>query len=316
MHRKTLALLLASLSMIAACASAPHAAAHASSASTAGATSASAATAGGTAGRQYYLALGDSLSAGAQPNSRGALASTTAGYPFQLDALLRQHGRDLSLDDLGCSGETTWTLAHGGVCRYSGEPGTGTQLRAALDFLRAHPGHVPLITIDIGVNDLRSCYGISSAAAGTGCVTPLISGMSTTLTSVLKALHAADPSATITGMTYYVPYLAAWLSGSAGRAHAAVQVSLAEQLNAALTADYKAAGARTGDVFGAFRSGDLTGETTLPGHGSVPVAVARVCQWTWMCAAPPKGPNVHANKTGYGVIAKALYAVLPVSLAN
>jgi lysophospholipase L1-like esterase len=301
-HRKPLALLLASLTTIAACAATPHA-------------DASPAL-GATAASQYYLALGDSLSAGAQPNSQGALVPTTAGYPHQLATLLREHGRTLSLDDLGCSGETTWTLVHGGVCRYPGEPGTGAQLRAALDFLKAHKGHVPLVTIDIGVNDLRSCYGISSAAKGTACVTPLLAGMSKTLAGVLKALRAADPSATIAGMTYYVPYLASWLTGSAGRAFATVQLSLAEQLNAALTADYEAAGARTGDVFGAFKSGDLSGKTTLPGHGSVPVAVARVCQWTWMCAAPPKGPNVHANKTGYGVIAEALYAVLPASLRS
>jgi lysophospholipase L1-like esterase len=29
---------------------------------------------------------------------------------------------------------------------------------------------------------------------------------------------------------------------------------------------------------------------------------------------PPKSPNVHANKTGYGVIAEALYAVLSARL--
>jgi hypothetical protein len=25
--------------------------------------------------------------------------------------------------------------------------------------------------------------------------------------------------------------------------------------------------------------------------------------YTWMCAAPPVGPNIHANQLGYGVIA-------------
>jgi hypothetical protein len=35
------------------------------------------------------------------------------------------------------------------------------------------------------------------------------------------------------------------------------------------------------------------------------VNVARVCSWTWACTPPPSGPNIHANKNGYAVIAKA-----------
>jgi len=38
--------------------------------------------------------------------------------------------------------------------------------------------------------------------------------------------------------------------------------------------------------------------------------VARICQWTWMCAPAPLGPDIHANTAGYGVIAKAFEAVL------
>jgi hypothetical protein len=37
----------------------------------------------------------------------------------------------------------------------------------------------------------------------------------------------------------------------------------------------------------------------------VPVDVARVCAWTWNCASPPHGPDIHPNTTGYGVIAHA-----------
>jgi hypothetical protein len=33
--------------------------------------------------------------------------------------------------------------------------------------------------------------------------------------------------------------------------------------------------------------------------------VALICQWTWECAIPPRGPNQHANDTGYRVIARA-----------
>lgn len=306
MPRRSIVLAIASVAATAACVLP---AVGASSATTA-------ATAGQAATTRYYLALGDSLAAGDQPNHAGANVSTTQGYVNQLDAVLAAHGHALTLHNLGCASETTWTLIHGTICRYPGEPGTGAQLRAALDFLRAHAGHVPLITIDIGGNDLDSCYTISSAATASACVKSLAGGMNSRLTAIAKALRAADPTAAIVGLNYYVPELASWLSGAAGRSLAKVQLTVTELLNAGLVADYKSVKALGANVFGKFQSSDLTDKTTLPGHGGVPVSVALVCDWTWMCAAPPKGGNAHANKKGYGQIAATIYAVLPASVAG
>ena len=53
------------------------------------------------------------------------------------------------------------------------------------------------------------------------------------------------------------------------------------------------------DVFGAFGTADFTKQGTTPRN------VALLCQWTWACAAPPRGPNQHANQAGYQVIARA-----------
>lgn len=259
------------------------------------------------AAKQYYLALGDSLAAGYQPSHQGG-----QGYVNQLDARLRSHGRVLSLDSVACSGETTYTLIHGGICSYPGEPGIGAQLTAALDFLRAHKGHVPLITIDIGGNDLNPCDGDTSVSAAGACGRSLIPEMSRNLTAVLKALRAADPSAVIAGLNYYAPYLAYWLDGAGGRSYATAQLAVVKSMNAALAADYKAARAYVANVFSRFRSSDLTGKTRLPGHGTVPVAVARVCEWTWMCTAGDE----HADKSGYAAIAAAIYAVLPASITK
>jgi lysophospholipase L1-like esterase len=265
-----------------------------------------------SAAKQYYLALGDSLAAGYQPNHRGG-----QGYTNQLDARLRSsHGRVLSLEDLACSGETTWTLIHGGICTYPGESGAGAQLQAALDFLRAHRGHVPLITINIGGNDLNPCDGDTSVSAADACGESLIPEMSRNLTSVLKALRAADPSAVITGLNYYVPYLADWLNGAGGRAYAIAQLAVVRVMNAALAADYKAARAFYANVFSRFKGGDLTGKSKLPGHGTVPVAVALACEWTWMCAPAPEGGDEHPDKDGYGAIAAAITAVLPASITR
>ena len=63
---------------------------------------------------------------------------------------------------------------------------------------------------------------------------------------------------------------------------------------------YAKSGARVANVFGAFDTADFT----RPAGTSVPRNVARLCQWTWECAAPPRGPNQHANQAGYRVIAR------------
>ena len=103
----------------------------------------------------YYLALGDSLAQGVQPDAAGASVETRYGYPDQLYAMLRPSHPTLELVKLGCPGETTTTMINGGICRYPG----GSQLKAADAFLRAHRGRVLLVTIDIGANDPEDCAG-------------------------------------------------------------------------------------------------------------------------------------------------------------
>jgi hypothetical protein len=80
-------------------------------------------------------------------------------------------------------------------------------------------------------------------------------------------------------------------------------VRLAAALNAGLAGAYRRAGARPAAVAGAFASGELRRTESLPPHGTVPVAVARVCRLTWACAPPPRGPDIHPNAAGYRVIA-------------
>ena len=46
--------------------------------------------------------------------------------------------------------------------------------------------------------------------------------------------------------------------------------------------------------------------------GEIPVNVANACRWTWFCTGPPLGPDPHPTTTGYGIIADAFEAVLPV----
>jgi lysophospholipase L1-like esterase len=250
----------------------------------------------------YYLALGDSLSQGVQPDAAGTSVETPKGYPDLVYATLRTSHPTLRLVRLGCPGETTETLMHGGICRYPG----GSQLAAATTFLRAHRGHVYLVTIDIGANDPEHCGSQPSLAQLASCVrqTP---EAATNLAKILASLRAAaGPDVRIVGMSYYLPALAEWRSGAIGHAVAWVSEKLAVAYNDLLSHAYAQAGVSVANVFGAFDTTDFGDQLTVPGFGSLPRNVARICQWTWECAAPPRGPNQHANPAGYRVMANAI----------
>lgn len=60
------------------------------------------------------------------------------------------------------------------------------------------------------------------------------------------------------------------------------------------------------DVETAFSTLAFEPTVPLPGHGDVPLNVARICQWTTMCTKL----DFHANPAGYGVMATAVEAVL------
>jgi len=103
----------------------------------------------------YYLAMGDSLAAGTG-------ASTVAN---EYVSVLYQHERSrfptLELENLACGGATTNSVIFGPGCAYA----TGTQLGDAEAFLRAHPGQVPFLTIDIGANNVDGCQSGESFSA-------------------------------------------------------------------------------------------------------------------------------------------------------
>ena len=99
--------------------------------------------------------------------------------------------------------------------------------------------------------------------------------------------------------------LADYLTGAAGQALATGSVSLDESLNRLIDGGYQAFDVRTADVQDAFSTADFSDTAPVPGAGTAPLNVARICGWTWMCAPWPVGPNIHANATGYQQIAAA-----------
>jgi lysophospholipase L1-like esterase len=263
----------------------------------------------GTGPATYYLALGDSLSQGVQPDAAGASVETEQGYANQLYATLRRGQPALQLVKLGCPGETTRTMINGGICRYRG----GSQLAAAVAFLSAHRGHVFLVTIDIGANDTEDC-SLSSLHTIATCVGTDLPDAVTNLDTILSRLRAAaGPGVRIIGMSYYLPALAEWRDGFTGQAIAWVSERLAVVYNDMLNRTYADAGVPVADVFGAFQTSDFGNRVAVPSVGTVPRNVALICQWTWECASPPRGPNQHANQAGYGVIARAFLSASGLS---
>ena len=99
-------------------------------------------------------------------------------------------------------------------------------------------------------------------------------------------------------MNYYLPALAEWHNGLPGQLVAWTAEKLAATYNNMLGRVYASSGIRVANVFGAFKTADFTRQDGVPRN------VARVCEWTWQCAAPPRGPNQHANQAGYQVIAQ------------
>jgi len=254
--------------------------------------------------KRYYVSIGDSLAAGVQPIGDPANdGRTSEGYAEQLLALATPSMPKLSLEKLGCPGETTTTLIHGGLCSYP----HGSQLDEASAFLRGHRRQVAFVTIDVGAND----FGCQEPQ----CVAPGVASISTNLPIILDALRdAAGPGVPIVGMTMYNPLLAAWLTGADGRQLAMASAQLfVGPVNELARGIYLAAGARVADVAAAFSSDDFATQVPFPGIGTVPLNVARICQWTWVCAPPPLGPDNHANAAGYAMIAAVFAAQLGIS---
>ena len=263
----------------------------------------------------YYVSLGDSLSVGVRPNSGGALRPTDDGYADQLFDRIRAEfesaapNRELRLVKLGCPGETLDDLANGGSCPYV----AGSQLGAAVDFLADNKGKVLLVTLDIGGNDFRNA-GCIGKKVDLDCVNAVSAEIAVSLAAVLGTLQdAADSATSVVGMNYYNPYLAAWLEGPPGQSLATDSAQAGILFNDALRATYGTAGVPMADVYAAFESDDFTTmvQTQLPPPNDVlPLSVANVCAFTYMCDEAPVGPDIHANIAGYSLIAETMAGLL------
>jgi lysophospholipase L1-like esterase len=264
----------------------------------------------------YYLALGDSLSTGFQPTATGGAANTTQGYVNDLFTYEQKYVKGLTLVQVGCPGDTTTSLLTGNgnnavAKAFKCDRAGGSQLAAAVAFLKAHhtKGEVPLITIDIGANDVDGCAGASDVGA---CVTTGLGTIDTNLPKIFSALRKAAPAGTkFATMNLYNPVESLYLQPTTSPLQplGLASIALLQQINGAIQTNAASAGFRVADVASAFDAYDTT--TMVSWNGvSIPKSLALLCAWTWNCTPPPVGPNIHANELGYGVIAQAFERVV------
>jgi lysophospholipase L1-like esterase len=251
----------------------------------------------------YYLALGDSLSVGYMPLPTPG--DTNQGYADQLlPKLQAAHPFEhIVLVKMGCSGETTGTMINGGKCTDGRYP-LGSQLAQAEAFLRANGTAVKYVTLDIGANDVDGC-ATGPLGVDPVCVTQGAGTIALNLHTIVNGLRAADGGKPRSvGMSYYDPFLADWLTGTQGQSVALASLTALAGINSAEQTEYSGAGFGFADVFGAFKSTTFSTTMTVAPYGKLPTAVAEICKWTFMCSIG----NIHANPTGYGVIATAFKA--------
>ena len=235
--------------------------------------------------QSYYLALGDSIAYGFQPAKANAGAPPSAfdtGYVDVFAARLRKLSPKIEVVNYGCPGESTVTFMRGG-CPWLADGGKlhdafrGSQLDAAMSFLRAHRGQVSPITLTLWGNDLLPLSQKGKRAKSA------IAEVASRLSSILRQLRATAPTAEIivTG---------AW-NPEVDRLEQAQP--LYRSLDAAIARTAAASRTRVANMLAAFRP-----------PGTVKAQKARLCALTFFCT---KG-DPHPTDAGYRAMADAFMA--------
>jgi lysophospholipase L1-like esterase len=244
----------------------------------------------GASPTSYYVVLGDSIAAGFDATT------PQQSYPGLIYTHELVHFPGLQQVSYACGGATTASMITGPACNST----TGSQLGLADAFLTAHKGHIALVTIDIGADNIYDC--LLPPATNMACVNKGMGQISSQLPKILGDLKDADPGVSIVAMNYYDPFFVYWLNGD--HAWAEQTLSIFSTLNLRLGLIYDQAGVRMANVFTAYQAGDLT---EVPYNGTHdPQNLVNLCNWTKSCQGDP-----HPNNTGHEVIAKQFYPLLP-----
>ncbi len=243
---------------------------------------------------EYQLTLGNSLSTGT-----GASAGATQ-YPDLIVGHEEANFPGLELENLACGGSATSTMLFAwGACPFP-DSSQVSQLDAATTFLSDHPGAVPYITLEVGINNVDGCTLAPVAHTPVGvvdenCVATGIAALSLQLPEIVAALHAAAPGVPIFGMDVYDPY-------SAGQLDLGTPDDDPNAGVAALpTSWFTETAAMTDDINAAIAAVYASNSVTLV--RVAPAIDADVCGMTHMCDTT--GMTLHPNDAGYAAIASA-----------
>lgn len=228
--------------------------------------------------KSFYLAIGDSLAFGYQPDF-----NWSGGYSSDFFRDLKGHGVT-HYDNLACPGETTVTMIKGG-CPYPllrKYVYTGPQLAAILKYVHKYAGQVSPVTLDIGANDVMKDINSSNCTINASWEADLAL-MDTNLTQVIlpQLVAALTVDGQVTSdlllMDYYDPF----------QNSCSNSISYVQELNQHLATD--AAGFATlVDVFSPF--------------GGAVTPDPNTCTFTWICSA---FKDIHARDAGYSAMATA-----------
>jgi lysophospholipase L1-like esterase len=246
--------------------------------------------------KHFYLALGDSLAFGAQLGkffqevATGTYdpASFNTGYVDDFAARMRAFDPGLETVNLSCPAETSASFS--GTCFFRSlgfalhTSYPGSQESAALAFLKAHPGQVSPITIDIGLNDAQLPCASRTFTIDLACLhstmPAALASVAQNLPKILGELHQASPSSEIIVMTYYNAFYGQDPTTDA----------LIAPLNEEIASIAAAHGDRIADAFTPFnRTGDER---------------ATLCNLTFICSALH---DEHPTDLGYSVIARQFW---------
>ena len=261
---------------------------------------------------QYLVSLGDSYAVGYQPGK----GSTKEGFVYQIPGMAKKRGYNLKVVNFGCGGATTKSMIEQIGCPKAGlgpgaKPFNKTQIAAATDFIRANRKKVALITVSISGNDVTKCV---NAADPITCVADATAAIKANVGNATKQLRsAAGKKPVIVGTTYPDVVLGAWVNPGGDSAKSIANLSVVafkSLINPTLKASYAEGQGKFVDVTaktGAY--GDMSVMETLAPYGSIPKPVADVCKITWYC----EKRDIHANKSGYRIIAQMVTAELPIA---
>jgi lysophospholipase L1-like esterase len=246
-----------------------------------------------------YLAMGDSLATSVQPLPDGSHRRTKQGYAEYVWRDQSRRYAGVRLLKLGRGGSTSRE-----VVRKRDKTGL-TQLEQAVREIRTH--RIALITIDIGAAEVEGC--LSGTTFATGCTSAGYREVRKYVPAIVRRLRdaAGGRYIPIVGIDYYNYFLARWLRGNTGRTIARRSVRVEHRLTRELVRAYGSVGVPVADVEGAFDSLELRRYVYRRRWGRVPLAVARVCDWTWSCQIRT---DDHANRAGYRVIGRQVLRAL------